>query len=153
MSSPTDRPTSPWVALAKADRRRILDGEHERAGSLLLVWTELLSLANEQATCSPAATRGAVAHRVGLSRRMVDYCLADLKRLGLLTYDAPYDRAEGRAGPTVYRLSPAVDPVRNPLRSAQPVASCSIAQLGNIEETERPLPGGVRKIGAEALWK
>jgi hypothetical protein len=160
-ADPTPR-TAPWIALAKSDVHRIRETIPERAGSLLLVWTELLCIANETGTVSPSATRGTVAKAAGLSRRMVDYCLADLKRLEMLTYDAPYDRTEGRAGPTVYHLTPAADPVRNPLRSAQPVASCSIAQSirnkGKQEDDPsrtpdgEELPPGVTRHSPDRNW-
>jgi hypothetical protein len=65
-ADPTPR-TAPWIALAKSDVHRIRETIPERAGSLLLVWTELLCIANETGTVSPSATRGTVAKAAGLS--------------------------------------------------------------------------------------
>jgi hypothetical protein len=132
-----------WIALAKSDWRRICDGVPERAGGLLLVWTELLILANEQGTLSPALTRARLAERLpSRGKRYLAYCLADLRELGLLTYDAPLRGMNGRAGPTVYHLKPAADPVCNPMHTVHgddrpPIAQLSREQKGNKKS---PLP-------------
>lgn len=134
-----------WFAVGKADIRHIVDEIPNRAGGLALVWLALLEQANRAGSLSFELQRALLAARVHLSRRMVNYHVEDLARLGLLTYRAETRGGDGRLQPTRFTITPSADPVHpgQPIAQGdhpgQPIARTSVAQFLNNIEQENPL--------------
>jgi len=110
-----------WIPKSKRDRRLIVTRYPEHAGTLNLIWEELLDEANRVHSHTFKLTRGQLAQRCAVSPRLIDYRLQQLKALKLLKTQSTRAPGSNRFSVSVFTVKPS-EPVCNPVRKAQPSA-------------------------------
>lgn len=109
--SPTLKPTSNggWIAVSKIDLRTIASIPGPRKHSALAVWIALLGFSNFKRSVRFSLDHATLGKHADLGRRTVGFCLADLRKVKLLTYTAP--RLEnGRQSISTFTIRPTVKP-------------------------------------------
>jgi hypothetical protein len=100
-----------WIAVGVRDRARILTERPEIAGSLLLVWSELLLLAFRRRSLTIEASDSYVGKATGLHRQTVLSMRRALVRLNLCRCTIKRD-SNNSYEPVLWTINPSVSPCR-----------------------------------------